>query len=158
MVTEKIPETADGEEEVESLKKKVTELYREIDQRDAAVVKLETELKARDERIDELQAAVAEAERTAAELKGELAGAVAAYREQIIQGNPGVLADLISGENIEEIDESLKEAMALIEKVKQEMEEEAARTRVPGGAPTRTAIDLTALSPREKIRYAIGGS
>ena len=158
MVTEKISEMADDGEEVASLKKKVTELYREIEKRDAAIVKLEAELKARDERIAELQTAVVEAEHTAADLKKSLAGAVAAYREQIIRGNPGVLAELISGENIEEIDESLKKAMALIEKVKQEVEEEAARTRVPGGATTRKPADLSALSAREKIQYAIGGS
>ena len=158
MVTEKTSEMADGREEVESLKTKVTELYREIEERDAATVKLEAELEARDQRVEELQTAVAEAKCTAAELKESLAGAVAAYREQIIRGNPGVLADLISGENIEEIDESLKQATALIEKVKQEMEEEAARTRVPGGAPPRKPADLSTLSPREKIQYAIGGS
>ena len=158
MVTEKSPEIADGGEEVESLKKKVNELYREIEKRDAAMVKLEAELEARDERIAELQTDVAEVEHTVAELKESLAGAVAAYREQIIQGNPGVLADLISGENIEEIDESLKKAMALVEKVRQEMEVEASKMRIPGGAPQRQPMDLSGLSAREKIQYAIGGS
>jgi len=49
-------------------------------------------------------------------------------------------------------------ARALMERVRQEMEAEAAKTRVPAGAPQRAPIDLSSLSAREKIQYAIGGS
>ena len=99
-----------------------------------------------------------EAEKIITEREEAITRAAAAYREKIIEDNPGILADLITGENVEEIDESLKQAMVLVEKIKQEIEEEAARTRVPGGAPPRKPIDLSGLSPREKIQYAIGDS
>ena len=162
MVTEKeqkeTPGAETGDDEVKSLKQKCEALYQEIKNRDSAVIRLESELKAKDSEIAGLKEAAEDSERTLSEREETLARTVAAYREQIIQGNPGVLADLISGESIEEIDESLKKAMALIEKVKQEMEDEAARMRIPGGAPQRTQMDLSALSPREKIQYAIGGS
>lgn len=67
-----------------------------------------------------------------------------------------MLAELITGETVDEINESLKKARALIERVKQEMEAETAKTMVPAGAPQRMPMDLSALSPREKIQYAIG--
>ena len=162
MVTEKeqpdTPETGSDENEAESLRQKCEALDKEIRNMNAALVKLESELKDKDEEIAGLNSAAEEAERTISAREEEVARAVAAYKEEIIQGNPGVLADLISGESIEEIDESLKQALVLVEKVKQEMEEEVARMRVPGGAPQRTPTDISSLSPREKIQYAIGGS
>jgi hypothetical protein len=76
----------------------------------------------------------------------------------VIQANPGVLAEIITGDTVEEVNESLKHARSLVERVRQEMEAEASRTRIPAGAPQRVPLDLSALSPREKIQYAIGGS
>jgi len=68
-----------------------------------------------------------------------------------------VPAELLTGDTIEAINESLKSALALIDRVKQEIEAEASRTKVPTGAPQRAPLDLSVLSPREKIQYAIGG-
>jgi hypothetical protein len=84
--------------------------------------------------------------------------AVAAYKELVVQANPGVLAELITGDTIDEVNESLENARILMDRVRQEIEAEAAKTRVPAGAPQRAPLDLSALSPREKIKYAIGGS
>jgi hypothetical protein len=64
---------------------------------------------------------------------------------------------MIKGNSIEEINESVKSAQALVEKVKKELGAESARVRIPAGAPQRTPIDLSALSSREKIRYAMEG-
>jgi len=64
---------------------------------------------------------------------------------------------MIKGETIEAINESVKSAKALVERVKQEMRAENARVRVPAGAPQRTLPDLSALSAREKIKYAMEG-
>ena len=102
--------------------------------------------------------AMEDAEGRTKEIGENLTKAVASYKEQVIQGNPGVPADMIVGETVEEIDESLEKALALIEKVRQEMEAEASKMRIPGGAPQRTPMDLSGLSAREKIQYAIGGS
>jgi len=76
----------------------------------------------------------------------------------VVQANPGVLAELITGDTVEEVNESLKNAQVLVDRVRQEMEAEASKTRIPAGAPQRAPLDLSALSPREKIQYAIGGS
>lgn len=161
MVTEKERESA-GEDEVAGdeldLKQENEDLTRELKSRDATILKLEQTLAAKDSEIAALKEALNEAERRLADLGKALSQAVAAYKELVVQANPGVLAELITGDTVEEVDESLKNAQALIERVRQEMEAQAAKTRIPAGAPQRAPLDLSALSPREKIRYAIGGS
>ena len=92
-----------------------------------------------------------------ASVRDSLAQAVSSYRALVVQANPDVLDELISGDSIEAINQSVEHAQGFISRVKQGLEAEAARTRVPVGAPQRTPPDLSALSPREKIRYAIGG-
>ena len=162
MVTEKEQEKADevesGGDELDSLKQENESLARELKSRDATIVRLEQALAGKDSEIAALKQALDEAERKMSELGGALAQAVAAYKELVVQANPGVLAELITGDSIEEVNEALKNAQALVDRVRQEMEAEAAKTRVPAGAPQRAPIDLSSLSAREKIQYAIGGS
>ena len=95
---------------------------------------------------------------TTTEIGKALPQAVAAYKELMLQANPGILTELITGDTVEEINESLKNARILVDRVRQEMEAEASKTRIPAGAPQRAPLDLSALSSREKIQYAIGGS
>jgi len=133
-------------------------LTRELKSRDATIIRVEQALAGKDGEIDTLKQALAEAERKLSELGKALPQAVAAYKELVVQANPGVLAELITGDTVEEVNESLKNAQALVDRVRQEMEAEASKTRVPAGAPQRVPLDLSALSPREKIQYAIGGS
>jgi phosphate uptake regulator len=161
MVTEKEQEKADEIEatgdEVEALKRENEALARELKSRDATIIRLEQELAGKDSEIVALKQALGEAERRLTEIGKALPQAVAAYKALVIQGNPGVLAELITGDTVEEVNESLKNAQALVERVRQEMEAEAAKTRIPAGSPQRAPLDLSALSPREKIQYAIGG-
>jgi len=99
---------------------------------------------------------VAEAEEKIAATDDSLAEAVASYKAMVVQSNPEVIEELISGDTVESINESLVKAKALVSKVRQGVEAEIALARVPAGAPERTSPDLSALSPREKIQYAIG--
>ena len=162
MVTEKEQEKAaeveaDGDE-INNLKQENESLTRELESRDATIIRLEQALAAKDGEIAGLNQSLDEAKRTLDELGKALPQAVAAYKELVVQANPGVLAEMITGETIEEVNDSLKNARAIMDRVRQEMEAEAARTRVPAGSPQRAPIDLSALSAREKIQYAIGGS
>jgi cell division septum initiation protein DivIVA len=86
-----------------------------------------------------------------------LTEAIASYKGKVIQMNPGITEELIIGDTIEMVDESLEKALSLIGRVKKSVEKEMSHTRVPAGAPGRRTPDLSALSPREKIQYAIGG-
>lgn len=161
MVTEKEQEKSDeietGGDETDILKQENEALTRELKSRDAAIIRLEQTLATKDSEIVALKQALDEAERKLAELSQALSQAVASYKALVVQANPGVLAELITGETVEEVNESLKNAQALIDRVRQEMEAEASKTRIPAGAPQRAPLDLSALSPREKIQYAIGG-
>lgn len=162
MVTQKEQEEANELEatgdETEVLKQENETLARELKSRDATIVSLEQALAGKDAEIAALKQALGEVERKLTGLEEALAQAVASYKVLIVQNNPGVLADLITGNTVEEVNESLKNAQTLVERVRQEMEEEVSRARIPAGAPQRVPPDLSALSPREKIQYAIGGS
>ncbi len=148
---------ADGDEN-EKLKQENESLTRELESRNATIMRLEQALASKDGETADLNRSLDEAKRALDELGKALPQAVAAYKELVVETNPGVLAELITGDSIEEVNESLKNARTLMERVRQEMEAEAAKTRVPAGAPQRAPLDLSALSAREKIQYAIGGS
>jgi septal ring factor EnvC (AmiA/AmiB activator) len=131
---------------------RVAELEGLIAERDEA-------LAAKEQRIAELEQALAEKdelEQKLAEREESLAQAISSYRALIVKYNPSVSEEQIVGDSIEEIDASLAGAQALINRVRQELEAEMAAARIPAGAPQRTPADLSTLSPRDKIQYAIG--
>jgi septal ring factor EnvC (AmiA/AmiB activator) len=145
-----------GSNEVEVLRRRNEDLERDIKSREEAVSRLETDLTTKNREIAGLTESRDGVVQEAEELRKTLAGTVAAYRELVVGSNPGVVADLISGSSVAEINESLKKAQTLMEKVRQGMEVEAAKTRVPAGAPARGQSELSGLTAREKIRYGIG--
>jgi ABC-type transporter Mla subunit MlaD len=142
---------------------RVAELERLISERDEAlaakeqrIAELERALAEKDNEIAALTQSAAELEQKLAEREESLAQAIASYKALIVKYNPGVAEEQLIGDNIEEIDASLASAQALINRVRQELEAEIAAARIPAGAPQRTPADLSALSPRDKIQYAIG--
>ena len=148
----------------EAFRARVTELEGLIAQR-------EQELASRDTRISELGQATANLENEIATLKQAVAEAddslhklgesfkqaVASYKTLVVQSNPDVPEELVTGDSIEAITDSLTSAKELVSKIRKGMEAEISLARVPAGAPERTPPDLSALSPREKIQYAVGG-
>jgi|GEM_PF-2833047 len=86
---------------------------------------------------------------------GGLASAVQSYRALVLEANPAVPGELITGESIEEISGSLEKAKSIVGKVKEGLAAEAKAVTVPAGAPARTEPDLSSLSSTEKIKYAI---
>ena len=144
-------------DEVEKLRGEKEASSRELEAKGTAMGELEETLAARDVEIADLKQAIAESEGKLAHINDLLSRAVASYRELVVAANPEIPPELITGDSVESVDESLHGARALVEKVKQGIEEEASRTRVPAGAPQRAPVDLSVLSPREKIEYAIGG-
>ena len=127
----------------------------------------EEELSALKTRVSELEQAVAGKENEIAGLKQagqesekklneSLSKAVSSYRALVVRSNPEILDELVSGDTIESIDESLSRAKDLVTRVRLGVQNEILKTKVPAGAPERTPPDLSALSPREKIQYGIG--
>ena len=118
---------------------------------------LEKTLAEREMELDTVKKSVEKLQESLTVGEAELVRAAADYRKLVLQTNPDVTEELITGDSISEINESLAKAKTLISKVRQSVEKEIARTRVPVGSPGRQTPDLSALSPREKIHYAIGG-
>ena len=99
---------------------------------------------------DKLRAQAQNQEESIQKLQSDLSEAVARYREGILQQNPEIPEDLVTGSSIAEIDASLEKARAVVESVKQHLEE-----KVPAGAPARSGVNVSALSPRQKIEYGV---
>ena len=121
-------------------RKRVTELEQALTGRESEIAELK-------QRRDSLETRVAELSRSVAET-------VAGYRALVVEANPGVPPELIGGESVAAIGESLKKAQALVKQVRQGLESDASQARFPAGAPERTSPNAH-LSPREKIQQAI---
>ncbi len=151
----------EGEEntvsETDSLKLENDTLRNELKNAGEKIAGLEKSLLDKDGELDSLKQSLEESRGALEEMKATLTGAAAAYKELAAQANPGTVAGMIKGETIEEIKESVENARALVEKVKQEIGAENNLIKVPAGAPQRTAPDLSTLSPREKIKYGMEG-
>jgi uncharacterized coiled-coil protein SlyX len=128
-----------------------------ITELEGLVAQKDEELTKANAHITELEQAVAGSEEKLTTIQNSLAEAVAGYKAMVVQANPEVLEELITGDTIESINGSLNKAKTLISRVRQGLETEISGARIPAGAPQRTPPDLSALSPREKIQYAIGG-
>jgi chromosome segregation ATPase len=151
--------------ETEPAPDRTTELERRLAERDEAMSQARDRIAELEQLVADLEAEVAdlkqsgfESEQKLAEMGQHLSQAVASYRARVIESNPEVPAELIEGDTIETIDSSLQSAKALISKVREGLEAEIRTARIPAGAPQRAPIDLSALSPREKIQHGIGGS
>ncbi len=122
------------------------------------VAELEQAVTEKDGEIDRLRRTSEELEDRCRTLEETLSGAVTGYKTLVIKSNPDIIEDLINGSTIESINESLEKAKELVSRVRQGVEAEISKVKVPMGAPERSSPDLSTLSPAEKIRYAIGGN
>jgi len=106
-------------------------------------------------RIAQLEQGIANRDGELTAIKQSLSGAVAKYRAAVVASAPGIPQELVKGESLDEIDASLEVARGIVSKVRQQIEVEAEANKVPAGAPPRMPQDLSALSPAEKIAYAL---
>ena len=121
-------------------------------------VELEESLAQRDARIGEMKAAMEQRESAlkesgdeVEEVGAQLAQAVALYRTSLLTAEPEIPEDMVQGATVKEIEESLARARQMVEQVRTQLEAQASQERVPFGAPVRSALDLSGLSPQEKI-------
>lgn len=106
-------------------------------------------------RIAQLEADIAARDGELATLKDSLGVAVAKYRAAIAATASGVPEELLRGETVEEIDASHEQARRIVSRVREQLESEAAAGSVPAGAPPRALLDMSALSPAEKIAHGL---
>ena len=152
-----VEESGQSGDRVSELEGLIAQKDEELTKANARIIELEQTVANLDNEVATLKQAVAESEEKLTSINHSLTEAIASYKALVTQFNPEVLEELITGDTIEAIDESLEEAKTLISRVRQGLEAEITAGKVPAGAPIRTPPDLSALSPREKINYAIGG-
>ena len=128
---------------------RTAELENLLTQKDAELIKATA-------RITEMEQSLGEKEGLLTTLQKSLRDAVGGYRSLILQIHPGISAELITGDTLEAIDKSLEKARGIVGRVRQSVEKEMALARVTVGSPARRQQDTGALSPREKIQYALG--
>jgi len=134
----------------------------QLEEEQKAKTTLEEAMTAKDARLAELEAALSEAKQGSEASATELAAvkeardqAVTRYLGMAKASNPQVPQDIITGETIAEIDASVEKGKGLVASVKKTLESETAAAKVPAGAPTRGAISLEGMSPKDKIAAGI---
>jgi chromosome segregation ATPase len=141
--------------ELESVKAEKDTLASDLEAKAASITELEHIVATRDSDIVTLKEGMVESNENFTSLQSSLSQAVSAYKTALSQANPSVPGELIVGDTIEAIDQSLESANTLVARVRTTIEAEIAAGKVPAGAPARTPPDLSALSPREKIQLAL---
>jgi chromosome segregation ATPase len=88
-------------------------------------------------------------------LAAQVRSAAARYRELLLQHAPELPEELVAGESVEAIEESLSRARETVAKVRGHLESQALASRVPVGAPPRSAPHHAALSTERKIELGL---
>lgn len=114
----------------------------------------DTQVEAEEERKDP-DTQPEEAEEKLASVQEALVQAVARYRSVLLTSAPEAPEAMVQGETVDEVDESFAQAKELVQHIKDRVEASLARERVPVGSPTRSGLDFSSLSPREKILTAL---
>ena len=162
--TAELPEETPGEdtEPAAVLAERIAELETGLADGEQRLAGLSRALEQRDARIAELEASVGGMERAAAEreqqvdgMRSQLLQAVGVYRASLLEADPGLPADLVTGDTVEELQASHARARQVVEQVRGSLEEQARMERTPSGAPARSDADVSALSPEEKIRLGL---
>ena len=77
------------------------------------------------------------------------------YRELVVRTEPALPAELIAGDTVDDVDASVAAARTMVGRVRSHIEAQSQAGRVPAGAPPRSSLDVSALSPEQKIRYGL---
>jgi len=149
-------------EELETVKAQLEQAEVARDEANKAKTTLEEAMAGKDARLAELETALSEAKQGSEASTAELAAvkeardqAVSKYLGMAKAANPQVPGDMITGETIEEIDATVEKGKGLVAAVKETLESKTAAAKVPAGAPTRGAISLEGMSPKDKIAAGI---
>jgi hypothetical protein len=77
------------------------------------------------------------------------------YRDLVLRTEPTLPAELIAGDSIDAVEQSLEAARDVVDRVRQQIEQQARTARVPAGAPVRSSPDVSAMTAEQKIRHGL---
>ena len=101
--------------------------------------------------LEEARSALESERATRGQLEADLSAAVESCRAAMLAGAPELPAEMVQGGTVAELEASFERAKAMAERVRRQVESEAAQERVPAGAPPRRGVDASALSSQQKI-------
>jgi archaellum component FlaC len=130
------------------------ELKKMLNSANSRVTELEQALSGKETEIAALKSGEAGLEAKIKGLTETLSVAVKEYRTLTAQLHPDILAELLVGDSVQAIQESVNRGKEIVARVKHGMEDEINRNRFPAGAPGRGKVDLD-MTPREKIQQGI---
>jgi len=152
----------DGIQDKASTPDEFVDIKAQLDEEQKAKSALEQAVAERDAKLAGLETALSEAKQSSEASAAELAAvkeardqAVSKYLNMAKALNPTIPQDIIVGGTIAEIDASIERGKAMVSSVKQSLESEASKAKIPAGAPTRSTIPLEGMSPRDKIAAGI---
>jgi len=161
-----MPDGTDTGEDLEAIKaqlegekKAKAGLEEAMQAKDAKIVALEGDLGGLTSQLEakagELEASITELAKAKEASEAAIGITTGKYREALIEAHPEIPGELIAGSTVEELFNSVEKGKAVVKSVKKTMEAEAAGTKVPAGAPERSAISTEGMSAREKIAAGI---
>lgn len=146
---------AAAQNDIEQLQTRLADAEARDATRAAEVAELQRHLAAKEDalatqavELEDLRAAAGEAEQAVRQ-------AVERVRQSILEREPDLPQDLITGETVADLDAAVEQARRTVAQVRQHLEQQAQSLRVPAGAPVRGARDTSAMSAGEKIRAGL---
>jgi chromosome segregation ATPase len=139
----------------EQLRYEAAERAASMDASSAENERLRAELAAATDAASSLDADVAAMRQELESAEARLLAGAAKYRAAVLDAEPWLAPELVTGGTIDEVEASAQRARDVAAFVRGRMEEQANTARVPAGAPSRGGPDVSAMTPEQKIRYGL---
>jgi len=148
---------AKADPETSALKEELADALAQMDSLQAAVADAEARAVTGRERLAGLQGELEAVRGENQRLGARLRESAVKYRDARLAAAPEIPADLVTAEEMEEIEGQLAAAERVVSEMREKMERERRRETppVPAGAPVRRAPDFSGLPPAEKIRVGL---
>ena len=143
--------------ETSALKEQLADAVAQIDSLQAGVADAEARAATGRERLSALQSELEATREENQRLASGLRESAIKYRDARLAASPEIPSDLVTAEEMGEIEGQLAAAERVVGEMREKMERERRRETpaVPAGAPVRRAPDFSGLPPAEKIRVGL---
>lgn len=143
--------------ETSALKEQLADALAQVDSLQTAVADAEARAATHSDRTSALQSDLETSRSDAERLGARLRESALKYREARLAASPNIPADLVTADEMEEIDEQFTAAERVVSEMRERMEKEQRRESpaVPAGSPVRRAPDFSGLPAAEKIKMGL---
>jgi chromosome segregation ATPase len=148
---------AKSDPETSALKEQLAEALAQVDSLQAAVADAEARAATHSDRVAALQGELDTVRADSERLSARLRESALKYREARLAASSHIPPELVTGEELEEIDEQLAAAELVVSQMRERVEKERRQESppVPAGSPVRRPPDYSQLPPGEKIKLGL---